>query len=71
MHTIYENYGRFYVSLAYVDNSVIDYRSEVAPHSLKQCMDFIEYRMNHNDRVVLGILCDWDTGEVVLSIERN
>lgn len=66
-----ENYGRFYVSLAYVDNSVIDYRSEVAPHTLKQCMDFIEYRLKYDYRVLIGIICDWDTGEIVATIENN
>ncbi len=69
MYINFENYGRFYVSLAYADNSIVDYR--VASHTLKQCMNFIEYCINTDSRIVLGILCDWDTGEIVATIENN
>jgi len=67
----FENYGRFYCSLAYVNNDVIDYRNESAPHNLRECADFIEYKMEQDSHIILGIICDWDTGEVVATIERE
>ena len=67
----FENYGRFYCSLAYVNNDVIDYRNESAPHSLRECADFIEYKMEQDSHIILGIICDWDTGYVVATIERE
>jgi len=67
----FENYGHFYCSLAYTNNEVIDYRNESMPHDLRECADFIEYKMEQNSRIMLGIICDWDTGEVVATIERE
>ena len=67
----FENYGRFYCSLAYVNNDVIDYRNPLSPHTLKECTSFIENRMSFCDNVILGIICDWDTGEVVATIENE
>lgn len=65
----FENYGRFYCSLAYTNNDVIDYRAS-NPFTLKECTDFIENRMRYCHSIVLGIICDFDTGEIVASIER-
>ena len=66
----FENYGSFYCSLAYVNNDVIDYRAS-NPHTLKECVSFIENRMSYCSSVILGIICDFDTGEVVATIERE
>ena len=66
----FENYGRFYFSLAYVNNTVIDYRAS-NPYTLKECANLIENRMSYCSSIVLGIICDFDTGEVVATIERE
>ena len=70
MEINFENYGRFYCSLAYVNNDVIDYRAS-NPHTLKECANFIENRMSICNTIVLGIICDFDTGEVVATIEHE
>lgn len=67
----FENYGRFYCTLSYVDNTVIDYRNERTPHTLAEVMEFIHYHMTRDMRIILGIVCDWDTGEIVATIERD
>ena len=67
----FENYGRFYCSFAYVNNDVIDLRDPVSPHSLKECAEFITYKMEQDTSIILGIICNWDTGEVVASVERE
>lgn len=67
----FENYGHFYCSLAYSNNNVIDLRDDAMPHDLRECTDFIEYKMGQDTTIVLGIICDWDTGEVVATIERE
>lgn len=66
----FENYGRFYATLIFED-SLLSYRNENTPHSLKECADFIEYKMEQNPEVVSGIICDFDTGEVVADIKRE
>lgn len=66
----FENYGRFYFSLAYVNNDVIDYRAD-NPYTLKECAKLIENRMSYCSSIILGIICDFDTGEVVATIERE
>ena len=67
----FENYGRFYCALSYVDNTVVDYRNDNTPHSLAEVMEFVEYHMSRDLRIILGSVWDWDTGECVATIERE
>ena len=64
----FENYGRFYCSLAYLNNDVIDYGNI---NTLADCADFIEYKMGQDPCIILGLICDADTGEVVATFERE
>lgn len=66
----FENYGRFYPALSFVNNETIEFRDS-GPYSMKKAMDFIEDRMTMREDIFLGILCDYDTGEVVLCVDRE
>lgn len=67
----FENYGHFYCSLSYADGGVVDFRNEAMPNNLRECVDFIEYKMEQDTTITRGIICDWDTGEIVATIERD
>ena len=67
----FENYGRFYCALSYVDGVTVDFRNDNSPHTLAEVADFIELHMDRDMRCTLGIVCDWDTGEIVATIKRE
>lgn len=66
----FENYGEFYCTLININGDSVDYRAS-HPHTLKECTDFIENRMSFCRSVILGVICDWNTGEIVATIEQE
>lgn len=66
----FENYGRFYCSLTYVNGEIISYRAS-SPYTLKECASFIENRMSFCDNVTLGVIYDWNTDEAVATVENE
>ena len=70
MTTIFENYGRFYPVLFFNDANSIDYYTEGGiPYTLRECMNFIEYRTSYDNNCCGAAICDWDTGEVVVTFD--
>ena len=70
MNITFENYGRFFPVLYFNNAEPIDYYSEgVKPYTLRECMDFINYRMSSNSDCCGAVVCDWDTGEIVATFE--
>ena len=62
----FENYGRFYPALSYNTNEVIEHVQRA--NTLKRTMDFIERAMVNDGSIILGTICDAETGEVVATI---
>ena len=67
----FENYGRFYPTLIFLDEAISYRFEECSPYSLKECTDFIDYKMRQNPDIEGGVICDWDTGEVVATIKPD
>ena len=67
----FENYGRFYPTLIFADEAISYRFEECPPCSLKRCTDFIDYKMKQIPDIESGVICDWDTGEVVATIKRD
>jgi hypothetical protein len=63
----FEHYGRFYLSLNYIDAMV----TYVEPRSLKDCMDLIESEMSEDLTILSADVCDAETGEVVAIVTRD
>ena len=62
----FENYGRFYPALSYNTNEVIEHIQRA--NTLKRTMDFIERAMLNDGNIILGTICDAETGEVVATV---
>ena len=71
MTITFENYGRFYLALNYVDGTELTYCGENDDSTLKDCMDFIEGRMTDDLTIVSAYVCDAETGEIVATINRD
>lgn len=69
MTITFENYGKFYLALEYVDGTELTYVGETS--TLKECVDFIENRMAEDLTVIKAYLVDANTGEIVATIERE
>lgn len=63
----FENYGHFYCSLSYTNNDVIECYDGYWPRSLKECAEYLKRNMDNDSHIILGMICDWETGEVVMS----
>ena len=67
----FENYGAFYLNLTYADGTCADYYNPHCGNSLGDCMEFIHNRMTDDLTIVRAVVCDWETGEVVATVERD
>jgi hypothetical protein len=65
----FEHYGQFYAVLNSDANSLSYER--VNGYSLKECADFIEYKMTQNPKITDASICDNNTGEVIATILRD
>lgn len=67
MSVKFENYGRFYCTVFYAHNYVNECYDGSWPRSLKECAEYIKRNMDNDNHIILGMICDWDTGETVIS----
>lgn len=71
MTITFENYGKFYVGLNYVDGTELTYGTTKEPIGLKDAMDLIESKIREDLTIIDAFLCDAETGEVVATLERE
>jgi len=71
MTITFENYGKFYVGLNYVDGTELTYGGTKEPMNLKDAMDFIEEKVSEDLTIIDAFLCDAETGEIVATLERE
>ena len=71
MTITFENYGKFYVGLNYVDGTELTYGGTKEPIGLKDAMDLIESKMHEDLTIIDAFLCDAETSEVVATLERE
>ncbi len=64
----FENYGTFYVTFVSTHGSTVTFSGK---NGMKDCIEFIEYHMNHDTRIAIAYICDSETGEIVATIERK
>ena len=69
MIVAFENYGKFYFSLNYVNDMEATYDDE--NYTLKECMEFIEGRMTDDLTILSAYVCDAETGEIVAIVSRE
>ena len=65
----FEDYGRFYLTLICKDCPNITYDKH--PYSFRECARFIDYKMEQDSEVIGGIICDFDTGEIVATFKPD
>lgn len=65
----FEDYGRFFLSLLTSDGLSTTFCD--SPYSFGECARFINYKMEQNPDVIGGIICDFDTGEIVATFKSD
>lgn len=65
----FEDYGRFYLTLLCKDCPNITYDEH--PYSFRECARFIDYKMEQDSEVIGGVICDFDTGEIVATFKPD
>ena len=67
----FENYGNFYITLHYDDNTHNNYDGNGEGYNLKEAMDFIAQNMENGFSLLFADIVDTETGEIVAIIERD
>lgn len=65
----FEDYGRFYLTLLCKEYPNITYDGH--PYSFRECARFIAYKMEQDSEVIGGVICDFETGEVVATFKPD
>lgn len=65
----FENYGKFFACV-HTPNAVISYECANG-YTLRECADFIEYKMDEDEDIYGADICDNETGEIILTIRRE
>ena len=67
----FENYGKFFVTFYYDDETHHTYDGQGEGYTLKEAADFISENLENSCSIVSADIVDFETGEVVAILEQE
>lgn len=67
MTITYENYGQLAITFHFDDGETNTY-AEIGGYTLKECMMFIENRLNDQPHITSADVWDMTTGEIIMTV---
>lgn len=67
MRITYENYGQLAITFHFDDGDANTY-AEIGGYTLKECMMFIENRLNDQPHITSADVWDMTTGEIIMTV---
>ena len=65
------NYGKFFITLAYDDDTHENFDGNGEGYNLKEAADFISQNMENSLSILFADIVDFETGEIVATIENE
>ena len=67
----FENYGKFFVTFYYDDETHDSYDGNGEGYTLKEAADFISENIENGFSVISADIVDFETGEIIASLEKE